>query len=266
MTIEELKKIAHREGVTHEDNLPFLFEPSSDLRGGILMVHGFTGTPWEMRPFGRALAKEGFLTLGIRLPGHGTTPDDLSKRDWKEWLHAVEEGYNILSERTGQIFGIGQSTGALLLLQNAATRPPTGLVLLSPYLRIRHFLAPAAGWLRFFKEHHQHRKIGEETPHYYDRRPLHGVHQINLLVRKVRKVLGNITIPVLAISGDGDRTVCVESALRLFRRLGSSRKEYHLLGPEVPHVLTTAVNPKRKEVLQLTLDFLQSLEAEKKGL
>jgi carboxylesterase len=62
------------------------------------------------------------------------------------------------------------------------------------------------------------------------------------------------------ISSEGDRTVEPDSGRELFRQLGSRHKEFHCFGPEVPHILTTPENPRLRETLRLTLDFLQSLE------
>ena len=62
-------------------------------------MHGFTATPWEVRPFAEALAESGYVALGVRLPGHGTRPEDLARRRYEEWLAAVEEGYGLLAGR-----------------------------------------------------------------------------------------------------------------------------------------------------------------------
>lgn len=265
MTMEEEVRRARRNGVEREENLPFLLPPAEAARAGVLLVHGFTASPWEMRLFGEALAAEGFLALGVRLPGHGTTAEDLAHRRYEEWLAAVERGYQMLTERGLRCYGVGMSTGALLLLALAASQPLRGLVLLSPYQRLRHPLAPATALLRFIKRF-QHREVAENLAgYYYDRRPVNGIYQLCRLTRLVRRVLGRVTIPSLVISGAGDRTVEPESARELFHRLASRQKEFHCFGPEVPHILTTPENPRWRETLRLTLDFLQDLEQQEGG-
>lgn len=260
MTIEDEVDRSRRDGVGREENLPFLLSPAKPARAGVLLVHGFTASPWEMRLFGKALAAEGYLALGVRLPGHGTTAEDLANRRYEEWLAAVERGYRLLAGRGLRCYGIGMSTGGLLLLALAARRPLRGVVLLAPFLKLRHPLAPATGLLRFFKRF-QRRELAEDLAgYYYDRRPVNGVYQLCRLTRRIRKVLGSVTAPALVVSSTGDRTVEPESARELFRRLGSQNKEYHCFGPEVPHILTTPENPRWRETLRLTLDFLQSLE------
>jgi carboxylesterase len=260
VTIEEEVDRGRRDGVGRKENLPFLLLPAKPARAGVLLVHGFTASPWEMRLFGEALAAEGYLAIGVRLPGHGTTAEDLVHRSYEEWLATVERGYRLLAEKGLRCYGIGMSTGALLLLALAANRPLQGLVLLSPFLKLRHPLAAATGLLRFFKRF-QRREVAEDlAAYYYDRRPVNGVYQLCRLTRRIRKALGSVTTPALVISSAGDQTVEPESARELFRQLASQHKEFHCFGPDVPHILTTPENPRWRETFQLTLDFLQSLE------
>jgi carboxylesterase len=260
MTIEEEVDRGRRDGVSREENLPFLLSPAKPARAGVLLVHGFTASPWEMRLFGEALAAEGYLALGVRLPGHGTTAEDLVHRSYEEWLAAVERGYRLIAEQGLRCYGIGMSTGALLLLALAANRPLQGLVLLAPYLKMRHPLAPFTGLLRFLKRFQRHKVAENLAAYYYDRRPVNGVYQLCLLTRRIRKVLGSVTTPALVVSSTGDQTVEPESTRELFRQLASQHKEYHCFGPDVPHILTTPENPRWRETFRLTLGFLQSLE------
>jgi len=65
-------------------------------RVGCLIVHGFTGTPYEMRPLGDYLFEEGHTVLGVRLAGHATDPTDLSRIRWRDWLMTIEDGLNLL--------------------------------------------------------------------------------------------------------------------------------------------------------------------------
>jgi carboxylesterase len=262
MTIEAEQERSRREGVVREENLPFLMEPRQPSTAAVVLVHGFTATPWEMRLFGEAAAEAGFTALGVRLPGHGTTPEDLAKRRYEEWLDSVEEGWRMLSGRGLRVYGIGQSTGGLLLLAAAARLPIAGLVLLSPFLRLRHRLAPAAGLIRFFRSFQRRPVLRELAPFYYDRRPVNGVYQLHRLIRRVRNQLEKVTAPTLLIGAKGDRTVQVDSAYELFDALPGPRKQCHFFGPEVPHILTTGENPRLRQTLRLTFDFLRSLEEE----
>src|SRR5437867_4161013 len=105
---------------------------------GCLLVHGFTGTPAEMRPLGEALAKRGFPVHAVRLAGHGTSIDDLAGTRWPEWFASVEDGVAQLLATAPRLAVAGMSMGSLLALHLAATRPAdvAALVLCGTPLRL----------------------------------------------------------------------------------------------------------------------------------
>jgi carboxylesterase len=253
--MEGLRARARAEGVIREDALPFLRAPGSRTRGGFLLVHGFTATPWEMRDLAEGLVGQGYTALAVRLPGHGTGVEDLATRSRHEWLETVEEGYRLLNRMVQPVFGVGMSTGGLLLGMLAARRPLAGLGLLSPYLRLAHPLAPLAGVMQYWRPY-QERPLEEGADeHYYRRRPLAGIVQLRRLSREVARQLPQLTLPTLVLAAEGDQTVDVASGLELFRRLGSRHKEYHRFGPDAPHVLTSAESPFRERVLEQLFSF-----------
>jgi carboxylesterase len=260
LSIDEELELARRQGVRHPAQLPFLLEPAMVRQGAVLLVHGFSAGPAEMKLFGQALAATGFTVLAVRLPGHGTSPGDLATRRWEEWLEAVIDGYRLLAERHERIYGLGMSTGALLLLALSARKELAGMALLSPYLRLRHPLAPLVGMLRFVKKYQRNPNAEGMEGLYYQNRPLQGIFELRQLTRRVEGMLPDITAPALVVGAEGDETTDIESGLEIFRRLGSRRKEYHRYGPEVPHVLCTEENPRWREVLELTSAFIGSLE------
>ena len=260
MLADEVSR-ARRDGVGKAGNLPF-FTAANGSKAAVLLVHGFSASPWEMRPLAGDLAKRGFASLAVRLPGHGTSPEDLAEKRFEDWLDTVLRGFDLLAGHFPRVYGAGLSTGALLVLALARQRQPRGAILLSPYLRLRHQLAPFAGWLRHVKPY-QHRPLsGVEASYYYERRPLAGVHQINRLMRHLARGLGEITAPVLAIHGEGDRTVDIDSGRDLVERLGSRIKVYERLGPDTPHVLTGAHNPQRDAVFDLIGKFMAEMESQ----
>jgi len=72
---------------------PFFFEGNTT---GCLLVHGFSGSPPEMRPMGVYLAEKGLTVIGVRLAGHGTTPEDMARTGWRDWVASAEEGLRAL--------------------------------------------------------------------------------------------------------------------------------------------------------------------------
>ncbi|RMF50819.1 MAG: alpha/beta fold hydrolase [Anaerolineae bacterium] len=99
---------------------PFFF-PGGEH--GCLLIHGFTGTPKEMRPLGERLAARGYTVLGIRLAGHATTPDDMRRSTWRHWAASVEDGYHLLRGITTRIALVGLSMGGVLALYTASRLP-----------------------------------------------------------------------------------------------------------------------------------------------
>lgn len=247
------------EGVTDVENLPFMLSPPG-AKSAVLLVHGFTATPWEMRLLADELAEAGIASYAVRLPGHGTSAEDLATRRCEEWQAAVTAGYLALRREFESVYGAGMSTGCLLLLGLAADNPLRGLILFSPYLRIQHWLAAHAGWLKWLRPYHVREENEEQDCRYYARRPVAGIHQINRLIGKVKRQLPLVQCPTLAYNGEGDETVEIESSRQLMRQLGSKIRIHEVFGPEVPHVLTREGNPQRKAMFAQTVMFIQEIE------
>ena len=170
-------ELARKEGVTHEENFPFWLEPDTPPRAGVVLVHGFSATPREVRPLAEALTTAGFATLGVRLPGHGTSPQDLSKRKYAEWVATVGTAIKITASQTERVYAAGLSTGSLALLAASRDFNLSGMVLLAPFLRLHHPLAPYV-WLLRHLFHYEKRSLEPElAPFYYAQRPLRAIHQ-----------------------------------------------------------------------------------------
>ncbi|RPH70631.1 MAG: alpha/beta fold hydrolase [Myxococcaceae bacterium] len=112
------------------------FELPGD-RGVCLVIHGFTGTPWDVRPLGEALSRAGIAVHGPRLPGHGTTPAAMLDARAPDWLLACDDALARLPGRRVAVAGL--SMGALLALVLAARHPGrvAGVAALAPAVRFR---------------------------------------------------------------------------------------------------------------------------------
>ena len=116
-------------------------EPWSHAAGsstGVLVVHGFTGNPSSVRGVADAMAAAGFDVELPRLPGHGTTVDDMIATDWSDWLAETERVRASLASRCERVVLLGQSMGATLVLASAIASPTVaGLVCINPATRMR---------------------------------------------------------------------------------------------------------------------------------
>src|SRR5262245_4963531 len=103
------------------------FELPGDDRG-VLCIHGFTGTPHDMRFLGASLAAGGRTVAGIALPGHATRVEDLEPLGHADWTAAVLRAYDDLAARCRRVAVVGQSMGGLLALWLATRRPGVAAV------------------------------------------------------------------------------------------------------------------------------------------
>ena len=98
---------------------------------GVLFVHGFTGTPQSMRYWAEAVAREGRTVLLPRLPGHGTTVDDMQRTTSADWVGEAEMALTGLRERCDRIFICGLSVATAIFLILEMDRPYEGLLQIS---------------------------------------------------------------------------------------------------------------------------------------
>lgn len=123
-----------------EAHAPFDFpaDPNAGRprRVGALLLHGFMGTPKELRPLGHALAANGIRSVAPLLPGFGSHVSDLVRTTADDWSRSVDAEWATLRAESDVTLLIGYSFGAALALQTASRTPPEALVLISPYIRL----------------------------------------------------------------------------------------------------------------------------------
>lgn len=205
---------------------PFLLPGGAN---GVLLIHGFTGSPAEMRLLGEYLQQQGYTVLGIRLNGHGTVPGDLAQTSWTDWYGSVENGYHILHGICKDIAVVGLSMGGLLAIQLASEYPLSKVVTLSAPIDIydrRIAVVPLAKYFRTFVA--KKRRHYDVNPIYsvgYDKMPLQGLHSMVKLIQHVKNILPKINVPALIIQSRKEHTVKPESANFIYSHIGSCSKK-----------------------------------------
>lgn len=206
---------------------------------GCLLIHGFTGSPVEMRPMGDYLAARGLTVVAPLLPGHGTTPEDLMRTTWQDWYGHVEGSFAALQARCEKVFVVGFSLGALLALHLAAHHEMAGVAALSPALLVRDWRMRLTPLLRHVIKampkdlDPQHSDLTDKDACLgfwsYDVYPVPGACQVYLLQKVVRAELARIRTPVLIIYATRDMSIHPQSGPTLYKEIGSADKEQLVL-------------------------------------
>ncbi|MEX2204020.1 MAG: alpha/beta fold hydrolase [Actinomycetota bacterium] len=208
---------------------------------GVLMVHGFTGSPASTRPIGAWLASQGIAVEGVRLPGHGTSIDDLRNRRWIEWVDEAGRGLDALRACCRTVVAFGQSMGGAVVLRLVASRPGDveGIALANPYVfDARHLVIPVG---RLFLREvggvaNDIAKPGQDE-NADERMPVPAVAEMAAMLRHVRRELGSIRIPAVIFVSGADHVLPKGSARKVYERLGSEPKEL-VPCPRSYHVVT----------------------------
>lgn len=245
---------------------PFLFPGNSQV--GVLLTHGFTGTPKEMRWMGEYLNREcGFTTLGIRLTGHATRPEDMIRARFNDWQASVEDGFHLLSGAAKSIFLCGLSMGGILSLYSASRLPVKGVVAMStpyklpndPRLKFIRLLSKVQPYMPKSKEDGTG-WFGDAWKDYhvaYPANPLRSIAELNLLMGEMRAALPSVKVPVLLIHSRNDDYVVKDSMERIYADLGTSDKQMMWV-EGAGHVITE--EPIRGQVFKAAAEFIKRIE------
>lgn len=247
---------------------PFLFvgEPS---KPACLLIHGFTGTPKEMRWMGEFLHRQGYTCLGVRLAGHATDPEDMIRSNWTDWTASVEDGYHLLRGVTDHIFLMGLSMGGILALLMPTKLDVRGVVAMStPYKlpddpRLRHvdWIAkmipympksneePGSSWFdkEAWKDHVS-----------YPENPVRSIGQLNKLLGEMRAALAELRVPVLLIHSKDDQYVLPENMDLIYADLVNASDKTMLQVAGSGHVVPR--DAARQQAFQYALEFIQRIE------
>ena len=260
-----------------------IFESGNDL--GVLLAHGITGAPTEMKPLVRKLAAAGFTVSCPALAGHCSTLRELKQTRWTDWYATLEAALETLRTRCSSIFVSGLSMGALLALKLAADHPElvSGVATLSatffydgwnvPRFRQRYLL-PIALYtpIRYFYSWHEPapygikderlRNIiaavyaGDETqmPQKYGYSEFPGVtiRETFRLIRAAKRSLGSVTAPMLIVHATEDDMATLENARFLASRVSSTEVDTFYVD-DTYHVLT--LDRRKHDVAQRVTQF-----------
>ncbi len=203
---------------------PFSHDGSSV---GVVVVHGFTGSPKGVRPWAEHLAGAGYTVRMPRLPGHGTTWQELNRTRWQDWYAVVDRAFRELHERCETVFVAGLSMGGALVTLLAQEHGPrvAGLILVNPAYRLDDVrlralpviqsLVPSLAGIG------NDIKLPGQDELCYDRVPLRALQSQTRLWARVTRDLPEVTQPVLVLRSAVDHIVPASSTALLLSRISS---------------------------------------------
>ncbi len=224
----------------HADGSP---DGSDGRRVGVLLSHGFTGSPASMVPWGRHLSECGFAVAVPRLPGHGTSWQEMNATTWQDWYAELEQAFDKLHANCDRVVVGGLSMGGGLLLRlagergndvagvmlvNAAVASENKQLLAVPLLKRVLPSMPGIG--------NDIKKPGQEE-YGYDRVPLRALASMLAAWKEVRRDLPKVTQPIVHFRSSEDHVVDPSSA-RIIASKVSSRDVRERILENSYHVAT----------------------------
>lgn len=263
------------------------------LRGGdagVLLIHGLTGTPAEMRFVGKGLHRAGYTVYGMQLAGHCGSEADLLKTGWRDWRASVTAAADTLLREVDHLFVAGLSMGSVLALQLAIDRPNEvdGLALYGstffydgwtiPKLARLSFMLPLVCGMGMF----QRRRFMESFPYgIKDERvrqriagamfdgqseaaglpgnPWPSLAEFHKLVWNVRPRLKKVRAPCLIMHSADDDIASVRNAELIEQRVAAPTET--VLLTDSYHMIT--VDGERDKVIARSADFFARVRATK---
>ncbi|WP_350344235.1 alpha/beta fold hydrolase [Proteinivorax tanatarense] len=193
----------------------------------VLVIHGFTGSPTEVHPLGEFLSNQGFDVYGPCLPGHGTCIQDMIKTTDEDWIKSIEKTLTEIINKYSQCYVVGFSMGGAIALHLTRKYQENinAVVSISAPIYI-----PKATYLATVIKHFKKSIPKPPKPDYgvpifsYEETPVESLPYIVKVIKRVKKDVGKISIPILVAQGMKDSTVYPKSAGYIYGNVASKDK------------------------------------------
>jgi carboxylesterase len=186
---------------------------------GVLVIHGFTGSPVSITPWAKYLNQQGFTVSAPLLPGHGTSWQEMNKTSWQDWYAEVERSYLELKQKCDRVFIAGFSMGASLALRLCQIygNEIEGLIVLNPSIHDRRWFMKLIPILKYLIPSVAKGATDIAAPnppiHSYDRTPLKALDSLRELWANVERDLYLIDLPIMVAYSTNDHAVDPENSM-----------------------------------------------------
>ena len=244
---------------------PFIL-PNLSRKVGIVIVHSYLSVPEEIKNCAQFLRNQGAWVYGVRLPGHGTSPETLATMKWTDWREAIEKGFALISALCRQVFLIGFSAGGSLVMElGSHLDSVSGIVAICPPYSLqdysRRFMPPIHIWQKLLARW-KGNLMSEEFVIFepenstinYHRNPVAGVNEVGELLQACQLRLPMLEHPVLIISADRDQVINPQSGQKVYNHLGTRNKTLVTIASEQHNVL---YGPSTEKIYQAISAFIK---------
>ena len=223
------------------------------------LIHGFTGSTFELDDFGRFLAANGIIAVADILPGHGTSPHDCNTKTQEDWIETVMSGSAALAEEFEDVFVAGFSMGTSLGIHVASRFDLSGLILYSPVIfKFKSWTAYLSHTTKWFKDYEPKTKVYKKDmprPFFgYEVYPLRAASEVLKLTKRARHLLNEISCPAVIMHSKSDTTAPYINGPMVYDAIGSADKQFFSF-EESSHVLT--YDCEREKVWDISLQFMR---------
>ena len=262
-------------------NKPNSFTLTSGNRKAVLLLHGLTGSPFEMRYYGGKLHKMGYDVYCPCLPGHCTSIEDLKSKKWQDWDSFAKAEFERLSSAYEEVYLSGLCLGALICLSIAIENDnPRAMALLSPTLSLDGWSLP---WFRFLivlaftpvadildysfterepygvKNEHVRKRVitllASDNLSAYDRYPAVTFAELLRYSKYLKKNMSRVKTPTIILHPEEDDICDIRNAQYIYENIGSDAKQFVRLKNSY-HIVT--IDNDKDIVTNRTIEFFNA--------
>lgn len=253
-----------------EGGEPFLLEgkPFDSAQGkqkiGILLIHGWSSTPQELRNTATYLNSLGYPVYAPLLRGHGTEARDLIGLKWEDWLEDIYSAYDWFSKHVDEIVVGGMSTGSLLALNLSLKRKVKGIIAMGTpvFVKLRwKILLRVVAWIfrdrKLFKKIYRKDdwEVAKKKIHYFEFPP-RSMWEVFRSISATRKIIPKITEPILVMQSGSDKIILPKSAEYVYANVASKTKRLVFFADSY-HVFT--VDKEAAKAHKIMGDFINKI-------